>query len=99
LKFRVGGNGKSNSNQTFAQQLAVGLQLVLQGRDVGGGTSRAVDQAEYRIGSGTRIESVLHASGADRPAGLRLVAREARAPIGSKILKKALLDVCVSPFG
>ena len=66
------------------------MQPVRQGRDIGSGTIGAIDQAEYRIGAGARVKSVLHALCADRPAGLRLVTGEARAPIGSKILKKSV---------
>src|SRR6516162_10041958 len=80
------GNRKTNSDQTFAQQEAVGLRV----RGVVGGTRSTVDQAKYWIGAGARLKSVLHALGTDRPAGLRLVAREAGALIRSKILKKRI---------
>src|SRR5262245_27490134 len=88
LEFSVCGNWKPNSNQTFAQQQAVCLQLVLQRRDVGVGTISSIDEAEYWIVTGTCVKSVLHTLCADRPGCLRLVAGEASAPIGSKILKK-----------
>src|SRR5207253_886142 len=90
VQFSSCGKWKPNSKQSLAQQQAVGLQLVLQRRDVRGGTINSIDEAEYWIVAGTRVKSVLHTLGADRPGGLRLMAGEACAPIGSKVLKKCI---------
>ncbi len=87
------GNADPDPDQPLVQEHAVGVSTGLDGRDLGKRRVGAVVRPKDRIEAAGPLEALPDLGGRNRPAGGRLMARDAGAPVRAQALEEGIAGV------